>query len=408
VLEIADEKAAFCGKLLALNGAEVIKIEPPSGDPSRQIGPFVKDQPDPERSLHFWHYNVNKQGITLDLSTTQGQALFRRLTQSADVVIDATPIDFLATHGLDYTHLHTLNPQLILVSITPFGQTGPWRHEKTSDLLHLALGGQMAVCGYDPDQEGHYHTPPIAPQMWHAYHMVSHYAYMAIVAALFERLSSGEGQCVDLAMHDCCALVTEMSVPYYLHSQQLLVRLTNRHAYLYPTLPASLPTSDGGHIWAGIAPRPGELDKIRACLAELGESDTLLNSLDAGDDEALFPYETRQIIVERVAACVARHPHEEVYRAAQKHDLAWGAVRRPEENLIDPHQQERQAFAWLQHPDEPELPPLPYAQSPWLAPRSPCQVTHPAPHLGQHNAAVYGALGLTPDEIQTLRQQGVI
>ncbi|PON10050.1 CoA transferase, partial [Candidatus Entotheonella serta] len=153
---------------------------------------------------------VNKQGITLDLTHPDGQALFRRLVQAADVFIDATPIDFLASHQLDYSHLQPLRPELIMVSITPFGQAGPHRHLKTSDLLHLALGGQMAVCGYDPDENGHYDTPPIAPQMWHAYHTASHFALMGIQACLFERLDSGLGQFIDLAIHDCCALLTEM------------------------------------------------------------------------------------------------------------------------------------------------------------------------------------------------------
>ncbi|WP_089935292.1 CoA transferase [Candidatus Entotheonella palauensis] len=109
VLEIADEKAAHCGKLLAAQGADVIKIEPPWGDPSRHYGPFVQDRPDPELSLHFWHYNVNKRGVTLDLSTPQGGALFRQLVAKADIVVDATPIDFLRQHNLHYTALKQLN-----------------------------------------------------------------------------------------------------------------------------------------------------------------------------------------------------------------------------------------------------------------------------------------------------------
>ncbi len=408
VLEIADEKAAFCGKLLAANGAEVIKIEPPTGDPSRRIGPFMHDQPDPERSLHFWQYNNDKQGITLDLTLPEGQEVFRRLVQSADVLLDATPIDFLATHRLDYAHLQPLRPELIMVSVTPFGQTGPDRMLKTSDLLHLALGGQMSICGYDPDDDGHYDTPPIAPQMWHAYHITSHYAFMGIAAALFERLTSAEGQYIDLAIHDCCAFVTEMSVPYYLHTQHVLQRVTNRHAYLYPSLPASFPSRDGKHVWAGVAPRPAELRKIRAFLAEMGAADDLLADPRFEDEESLLTYETRAMVVESVAAVIAEHTADEVYRAAQQHDLAWGAVRLPEDNLADPHMQDRGSFVWLTHPDEPDLSPLPYAAAPWIAPASPWRVRKPAPRLGQDNAAVYSALGVTPTELDTLRRRGVI
>ncbi|ETX00457.1 CaiB/BaiF CoA transferase family protein [Candidatus Entotheonella palauensis] len=408
VLEIADEKASFCGKILAANGAEVIKIEPPSGDPSRHIGPFVRDQPDPERSLHFWHYNVNKQGITLDLTHADGQALFRSLIPTADVLIDATPIDFLASHQLDYPHLQSLRPELIMVSITPFGQTGPHRHLKTSDLLHLALGGQMSICGYDPDANGKYDTPPIAPQMWHAYHTASHFAMMGIQAALFERLDSGLGQFIDLAIHDCCALLTEMSVPYYLHTQQILVRQTNRHAYLYPMLPASFPTRDGKHIWAGIAPRPAELGNIVRFLGNIGMADDWLADERFCDPEFLATYEARELIVDRVATYIARHTADEVYHEAQRHQFAWGAVRRPEDNLSDPHLQERGSFQWLSHPGEPELPALPYAVTPWIAPENAWQVEHPAPHLGEHNATVYGALGLSAEELSELQERGVV
>lgn len=408
VLEIADEKAAFCGKLLAANGAEVIKIEPPAGDPSRHIGPFVHDQPHPERSLHFWQYNVNKLGITLDLTLPEGQELFRRLVQTADIVLDATPVDFFATHRLDYASLQTLRPELIMVSITPFGQTGPYRHHKTSDLVHLALGGQMAICGYDPDDNGHYDTPPIAPQMWHAYHIVSHFAYMGIVAALFERLHSGLGQFLDLAIHDCCALATEMSVPYYLHSQQLVQRQTNRHAYLYTSLPASFPTRDGAYVWAGIAPRPKELRVIVDFLAEEGAAGELAEDARLHDPAFLVSYEARELIVNQVAAYAAQHTADEVYRAAQKRHLAWGAVNRPEDNLNDPHWQERGAFVWMAHPACPGLPPAPYAASPWIAPASPWQVSTPSPRLGEHNAAVYGALGVPQEALEALQQRRVV
>ena len=408
VLEISDEKAAFCGKLLAANGAEVIKIEPPEGDPSRRIGPFVNDVPDPERSLHFWQYNVNKQSVTLDFTAREGQALFRRLIQTADVLIDATPIDFLAVHQLDYERLQRLRPELIMVSVTPFGQTGPYRDYKTSDLLHLALGGQMSICGYDPDQDGVYDTPPIAPQMWHAYHTASHFAFMGIAAALFERLDSGLGQFIDLAIHDCCALLTEMSVPYYLHTGQTLVRQTNRHAYLYPMGQASFPTADGAHIWAGIAPRPAELRTIVEFLGEMGVADDFLADPRFSDPRFLADYDTRMTIIDRVASYIASHSAEEVYRAAQDHKLAWGAVRKPEDNLNAPHLADRAAFVWMTHPDEPDLPALPYASSPWIAPETPWRVTSPAPRLGEHNAVVYEALGMSTEALDALRQQGVI
>jgi len=161
ILELADEKGQFCGKLLADLSADVVKIEPPGGEPTRHVGPFLDDIPHPERSLSFWYYNTSKRGITLNLETADGRELFRRLAATSDVILETFRPGFLASQGLDYESLRKQNPGLILCALTPFGQTGPWRGYLSSDLLHMAAGGEMASSGYDeadvPD------APPIAP-----------------------------------------------------------------------------------------------------------------------------------------------------------------------------------------------------------------------------------------------------
>src|SRR5690349_10216915 len=149
VLELADEKGQFCGKLLGDLGADVVKIEPPGGESCRHIGPFLDNMPHPERSLSFWHYNTSKRGITLDPATTDGHALFLRLAACADIILETRRPGWLASLGLDYDTLCRTNEGLIMCSLTPFGQTGPWRDYATSDLLHMAAGGEMASCGYD-------------------------------------------------------------------------------------------------------------------------------------------------------------------------------------------------------------------------------------------------------------------
>ncbi|MCI0897466.1 MAG: CoA transferase, partial [Chloroflexi bacterium] len=151
VLELTGEHAQFCGKLMADLGADVIKIEPPGGQENRNIGPFLDDQPGPERSLHFWHYNTSKRGVTIDITKPEGQAIFRKLAASAELVLESYPAGRLPELGLGYDILSADNPGLIMCSVTPFGQDGPWRDFQTSDLLHLAAGGQMASSGYDPE-----------------------------------------------------------------------------------------------------------------------------------------------------------------------------------------------------------------------------------------------------------------
>src|SRR5437016_11170100 len=195
VLELADEKGQFCGKLLADLGADVVKIEPPGGEPSRHVGPFLDDIPHPERSLSFWFYNTSKRGITLNLDTADGRQLFGRLAATSDVILETFQPGFLASLGLDYESLRKQNSRLILCALTPFGQTGPWRDYLSSDLLHMGAGGEMASSGYD--EEDAPNAPPIAPGGSNAWHMGCHFAYMAIVAALVHRTVSGRGPHID-------------------------------------------------------------------------------------------------------------------------------------------------------------------------------------------------------------------
>src|SRR5262249_37638087 len=149
ILELADEKGQFCGKLFGDLGADVVKIEPLGGEPSRRVGPFLDDIPHPERSLSFWYYNTSKRGITLNLGTLAGPRLFQRLAATSDVILETFRPGFLTALGLAYESLSRQNCRLIMCSLTPFGQTGPWRDYLSSDLLHMAAGGEMASSGYD-------------------------------------------------------------------------------------------------------------------------------------------------------------------------------------------------------------------------------------------------------------------
>jgi len=211
VLELSDEKGHFCGKLLGDLGADVIKIEPPGGARNRHVGPFMDDIPHPERSLSFWYYNTSKRGITLDLETADGRALFKRLAATADVILETFRPGYLDSLGLGYDTLAEQNPGLVLCALTPFGQTGPWRDYLSADLLHMAAGGEMASCGYDDSDV------PIAPGGGNAWHMGCHYAYMGIMAALVFRTMSGQGQYIDASIHDACALTTESQIANYVY-----------------------------------------------------------------------------------------------------------------------------------------------------------------------------------------------
>ena len=191
VIELADEQAEYCGLTLAGLGAEVIKVEPPGGSSTRRIGPFYEDKEDPERSLFFWYYNRGKRSIVLDLQQQQDRDRFRALVASADILLESTPKGELDRIALSGQTLRKEFPGLIHARVTPFGDDGPWSGFKGSDLVHLALGGVMMNCGYDPDPSGQYDLPPIAPQMWHAYHVAGEQLSFSLVAALLYRFRTG-------------------------------------------------------------------------------------------------------------------------------------------------------------------------------------------------------------------------
>src|SRR5438445_1280591 len=150
VIELADEQAEYCGLTLAGLGADVIKVEPPGGNPTRGIGPFYQDREDRERSLFFWQYNRGKRSIVLDLGRPEDRDRFRSLVETADVLLESTPRGELDGHGLGASALMRESPTLIVARVSPFGDTGAWADFKGSDLVHLAPGGGMMNCGYDP------------------------------------------------------------------------------------------------------------------------------------------------------------------------------------------------------------------------------------------------------------------
>jgi crotonobetainyl-CoA:carnitine CoA-transferase CaiB-like acyl-CoA transferase len=158
VIEVADERAEYTGLLLAGLGAEVVKIEPPEGNATRRIGPFFEDEPGLDRSLFFWNYNRNKKSVVLDLREMLAREHMLRLLEGADVLLDASCGALNQALGLDRAALNARLPSLVTARMTPFGDDGPWVDFKGSDLIHLALGGIMMNCGYDPDPNLQYDT----------------------------------------------------------------------------------------------------------------------------------------------------------------------------------------------------------------------------------------------------------
>ena len=195
VLDLADHRGQFCGKILADLGADVIKIEPPEGDPARRTGPFIDDDPDPEKSLYWSAYNTSKRSITLDLYQEKDRNRFLRLAVKAKFLIESFSPGFLEQLGLSFDILHRLNPSLIMISITPFGRTGPYALFKDSDLINMGMGGQMTLCG-DRDRA------PLRFTAEQSYPLGGMYGAMAALAAHLYREKTGLGQHIDVSIQE--------------------------------------------------------------------------------------------------------------------------------------------------------------------------------------------------------------
>jgi len=405
VLELADEKGQFCGKLLGDLGADVIKIEPPGGEPCRRIGPFLDDKPHPDRSLSFWYYNTSKRGITLALEKPDGKRLFRRLASEADVVLETHAPGYLDGLGLGYEVLGADNAALVMCALTPFGQTGPWRDYRSSDLLHMAAGGEMASCGYDEtDVPG---APPIAPGGGNAWHMGGHYAYMAIMAALLHRMTSGRGQYIDASIHEACALTTESAIANYVYRGEVLLRQTGRHHAPAQTPRSQFLSKDGMYVTALVAGRL--TPKYVKDLADLLDLKGMAGDLrdPRYKDPTFIAANTSHIIDDLVASFIASMPAEEVYHAAQERGFTWAPVRAPEEVIADPHLLDRNFWKEVEHPELGRSVIYPgeaaiYNGSPW-------RISRRAPLIGEHNVEIFcGELGLSSDDLAALADGGVI
>jgi benzylsuccinate CoA-transferase BbsE subunit len=412
IVELGGEYGQWAGKLLADMGADVIKVEPPAGARERRIGPFAGDVPDPNRSLFFWAANTSKRGITLSLDHPDGPPLLRRLLAKADIFLESLPPGALAARGLASAQLAADYPRLVMASVSPFGQSGPWRDLAMTDLTQMALSGIMASCGYDEeDAPG---APPIRPDGRHAAAMAGVYTANAVLTALLERGHSGLGQVLDVSVHEACAATTEGAFPQWEYAGAIVRRQTGRHAGSQPTAPWQHLCIDGRYvnmIGGGIPRNPTSWRPLIAWMTERGLAGDLA---DPRYEQSMYvpPAERRDnpdviYVTEMIHAFVRALPAEEVYRGGQHARLPYGIIRSPEENLADPHWSDRGFFVQVDHPELAAA--YPYPGAPYRFTRTPGGPRHRAPLLGEHNIAVYaGELELSREELGRLFEAGVV
>ncbi len=389
VLDLAGPLGFHCVKLLADMGADVVKVEPPSGDEARQVPPFKDDLPHPEKSLYFLHYNTNKRGITLNLESPDGRNMLLELARSADVVVDTRRPGRLEELGLGFHKLGSVNPRLILANITPFGQTGPWRDYKATDIAGMALSNLMVLTG-EPGE------PPLQAPGEIAYGMASTYGALGISIALYDREESGKGQQIDVSMHECAAHIAGYFIPNYAYTGAKASRLTRKgeETDLYDPYPTK-----NGYVRIFIIP----VEQWRRLVDWMGRPDAI-----AGPEFEKMAYrrEHPEIVLKTVTEFCKRHTKEELYDEGQKRRLSVTPINTASEFMESAHTKAREIFVNMEQPVVGKY--LQFGPVPGFS-ETPGRVSRTAPLLGQHNEEIYcGELGFSKQDLVALRADGVI
>ncbi len=389
VLDLTHHIAGpYCTKLLADFGADVVKVERVEGDPARRFLPFFHDEIGPDNSLLFLYLNTNKQGVTLNLNTSQGLNMLKELARDSDVLVENFAPRVMPSLGLDYRSLSEINPSLVMVSISNFGQTGPYRDYKADDIVEYALGGLMYIFGS-------YDREPLKHALHQAQFKAGTNAASATLMALYHQRLTGQGQHVDLSIQESIASALRDVVNNYTNTGAVRRRQPNHSG----DLTRIRQTSDG-HI----LPNPGMglgLDwKIVVDFLDAPELDgekfntpsaRLANAEELGE------------ILDRIFISKDKY---DMYFAANEKRFTYGVIQSPKEVLGDEQLKHRGFFVEIDHPI---VGPLTYPGAPFLMDGTPWDVKSPAPTLGQHNSAVFGdRLGIAVEELPRLRASEVI
>lgn len=371
----------FASKLMAIMGADVVKVEPPRGDSSRSQPPFLGDTPHPERSGLFLYLNTNKRGVTLDLDQPGGRAIARRLIAWADIVIDDTPPAEAAARNLSYAQVEAVNAAAVLVSTTPFGQDGPYSGYESSDLVELALGGLLYITG-EPDRE------PLRMGGQPSAYFAGLATFSGALIALYARDATGEGQHVDVSALEGVATAQMYSG---LNSEYLHVDRERMNS-LAPLFAAK----DG---FVGVMYR--QPDWTEFC--------TMMGRPDMITDERFRDVVSRRVHQEELNSIVGRwiaeQPKEELYHRAQRKRMPFGYICDARDLMQSAQYIERGFFQEIDHPVAGTLTypgmPMRWGDQQWEL--------RPAPTLGQHNIDVYHhLLGYSREDLVLLRAEQVI
>jgi crotonobetainyl-CoA:carnitine CoA-transferase CaiB-like acyl-CoA transferase len=387
VLDLTSSMGAFCGKLLRDLGLDVIKVEPPGGDPTRAEPPFANRREQPERSLRFAYLNAGKRSITLNIAKQAGRKVLLDLVARSDIVLDDFEPGYLASQGLAYDVLLERNPKLILVSLTGFGQDGPYAHYKAPDIVGTAMGGLLYISG-DPK------LTPCNPPETQSYYYASLFAAYGTMLALWQRETRGTGAYIDASIQASMALHEHVAFNYSAEGR-VMKRAGSQHQH---NAPANLFQCKNGWIALFVTQNhwPLLLKVWEDHPPELDDPKWINSNLRRAHAD---------YINAQVTSYTSRFLKEDLAELMQKHGIPGLPVNSPLDFMKDPHIKARGFFSTITHP---VLGTFQQAGSPFMLDGQRAAPS-PAPLLGQHNDEVFrDELGLEQRELEKLAASEII
>ena len=393
VLDLTHHIAGpYCTRMLADYGAEVIKVERPgAGDPARHRGPFFHDDPHPDRSGLFLHLNVNKRGITLNLKRAAGRRLLLRLAAEADILVESFAPRVMPSLGLAYDALKEVNPALVMTSISNFGQTGPYRDFRSSEIMAYAMGGPMHATGL-PERE------PMKLGGDVVQYQAGAAAATATMMGLWAAEETGRGDHLDVSLMRVQASSQDRRTPMliaYQHTGEVLARRAPG------SIPGSgiRPCADGYFHMNTDGPRFGLLAQM------IGHPELMEDPRFITDEARAVPGRGEEFD-EYLLPWVMERTKAELFEMAQAKRIPSGPVNDVADLLADPNFRERGYWTTIEHP---AVGSVAHTGRPFIMNGSPWRVLRPAPRLGEHNREVLGGLlGFSGQELSHLRRDGVI
>ncbi|MHB8105457.1 MAG: CaiB/BaiF CoA transferase family protein, partial [Dehalococcoidales bacterium] len=348
-LDLTDAKGFLCGKMLADLGVNVIKIEKPGGDPSRNIGGYWGGKPDPQKNLYWFAYNSNKKGITLDIEKTEGRELFKKLVKTTDFVIESFPPGYLAKLEIDYADFSRFNKKLIWASITPFGTEEPYRDYKDSDIVVMGMSGTLY-------QTGEADGPPVHISLPQACLHAGADAAVGCMMAYYHREKTGEGQHVDVSMQQSAAWFQANAIPSYELNGSILKRAGSFRAGTSTQVAQRQvwPSKDGYVFFNVIGGRTGA-KTLSALVAWMNEeklaTDFLLNMEWDNFDMFTVNQETIDKISKPVGEFFLKHTNKELLRGAVPRGVSLGPLSSMQDLLDDECLNARDFWTKIEHPE---------------------------------------------------------